>query len=293
MSRAELIDLSRLPEPEIIEAQDFEALLSEMRAELIDFMPESQREDINETLQLESEPLTKALEYSAYRIMVERQRFNHRAARLMLAYAVDDELDHIGVTYYQTERLGLGAESPEDDESYKRRLLLAFDGYSTAGSRQSYIYHALSASADVLDAQVVGNAAGLVSIVVLSRSGNGEPGAETVAAVLDALNAETVRPLNDQVEVLPAEIIEYEIRATVTVKQGPASRVVVNAAQAEVERYAQERQRLGLPIIRDAVLAALWVESVEHVELLSPLEDIARTTRQAAFCTSVEVSDDQ
>lgn len=290
MSRAELIDLSRLPQPEFTQTQSYEELISEMREELIAAMPENQREEIAETLQLESEPLTKSVEYAAYRIMVERQRFNHRSARLMLAYAGGAELDHIGVTYYQTQRLGLQTEAPEEDASYKRRLLLAYDGYSTAGSRQSYIYHALSADADVLDAKVVGNTAGIVRVAVLSRSGTGAPPAALIGKVVTALNAETVRPLNDQVEVLPAEITEYEIRAAIRVKQGPASRVVLEAAQAAAENYASERQRLGLPIIRDAVLAALWVESVEHVELFSPLSDIARSDIQAAHCTLVEVN---
>lgn len=292
MSRAELIDLSRLPQPEFVQSQSFEELLSEMRGELIAALPENQREEIAETLQLESEPLTKALEYAAYRIMVERQRFNHRSARLMLAYAEGAELDHIGVTYYQTQRLGLQTEAPEEDASYKRRLLLAYDGYSTAGSRQSYIYHALSADADVLDAKVVGNTAGIVRIVVLSRSGTGAPSAGLVGKVIDALNAETVRPLNDQVEVLPAQIIDYQIRARIRVKQGPAGAVVLQEAERNARSYAEDRQRLGLPIIRDAVLAALWVESVEHVELLSPLNDIARSDAQAAHCTLVEVQSD-
>lgn len=292
MSRAELIDLSKLPQPEFVQAQSYEDLLSEMRAELIAAMPERQRKEIAETLQLESEPLTKALEYAAYRVMVERQRFNHRSARLMLAYAEGAELDHIGVTYYQTQRLGLQTEAPEEDASYKRRLLLAYDGYSTAGSRQSYIYHALSADADVLDAKVVGNTAGIVRIVVLSRSGTGAPSAALISKVADALNAETVRPLNDQVEVLPAQVVEYQIRARIRVKQGPAGTVVLQEAERNARNYAEERQRLGLPIVRDAVLAALWVESVEHVELLSPLGDIARGDSQAAHCTLVEVTND-
>lgn len=284
MSRAELIDLSRLPEPEIIQPQDFEALLSEMRTELIDAMPQEQRESLAETLQLESEPLTKSLEYAAYRVMIERQRFNHRSARLMLAYAEGAELDHVGVTYYMTERL-----INEGDTSYKRRLLLAYDGYSTAGSRQAYIYHALSADADVLDAKVVGNTAGIVRVAVLSRTGNGIPSATLLANVDAALNAETVRPLNDQVEVLPAQVTEYAIHARIRMKQGPASHVVLEAAQASAKSYAQDRQRLGLPVIRDAVLASLWVGSVEHVELLSPLADIDRSDGQAAYCTTIEV----
>lgn len=286
---ASLIDLSRLPQPGFTEEQSFESLLEEMRAGLISAMPEDQRAGVEETLQLESEPLTKLLEQSAYRIRIERQAFNDRAARLMLAYAEDADLDHIGVTYYQAERLELSGGEMESDAAYRRRLLLAFDGYSTAGARDAYIYHALSASGDVLDAAVTSAKAGVVTVTVLSRVGNGTADAGLLDTVDAALSDETVRPLNDQVEVQSADVAEYEIRATLTIREGPAKSVVAQAARAAAEAYASDRHRLGLPIVRDAVLAALWVESVELVELHSPTADIPRASHQAGYCRLIEV----
>ncbi|QFT84490.1 Baseplate J-like protein [Halomonas sp. THAF12] len=289
MTRTTLIDLSRLPQPTFTESQSFESLLEEMRAALVAAMPEAQRDDVEATLQLESEPLTKLLEQSAYRIMIERQAFNDRAARLMLAYAEGAELDHIGVTYYQTERLTLSGGERESDAAYRRRLLLAFDGYSTAGARDAYIYHALSASGDVLDAAVTSAKAGVVTVTVLSREGNGTAAGDLLDTVDAALSDETVRPLNDQVEVQSADVAEYEIRATLTIREGPAKSVVAQAARDAAEAYAADRHRLGLPIVRDAVLAALWVESVEHVALQSPTADIERGQHQAGYCTLIEV----
>lgn len=284
-----VIDLSRLPAPEAATLQDFETLLAEIRADFLAAMPDDRKADLEETLALESEPLTKLLEQSAYRIMIERQRFNDRSLRLMLAYAEDAELDHIGVTYYNASRLTLSNGEQERDDAYRRRLLLAFDGYSTAGSRQAYIFHSLSASGDVLDADVTSVNAGVVTVTVLSRNANGAAPSDLVATVNAALSDETVRPLNDQVEVQAADIAEYEIRATLTVRNGPAKSVVVDAAREAAAQYAADRQRLGLPIVRDAVLAALWVESVELVELHSPTGDIPRASHQAGYCRLIEV----
>lgn len=283
------IDLSQLPQPDFITQQDYEALLADMRAELLTALPADQQESVAQTLALESEPLTKLLEMSAYRIMTERQAFNDRAARLMLAYATGAYLDHIGVTYYQTQRLTGSGGEPESDTAYRRRLLLAFDGYSTAGARAAYIYHALSASGDVLDASVIGAHAGVVDVVVLSAQGDGTASEALIATVDAALSDETVRPLNDQVAVRSAEVVDYEIRATLTIREGPAKSVVAAAARDAVTAYADSRYRLGHRIVRDAVLAALWVDNVEHVELISPTVDIERAADQAARCTAIEV----
>lgn len=289
MSRAALIDLSQLPQPGFVTLQDYEALFGEIRADFLAALPAAKRDEVAATLELESEPLTKLLELSAYRIMIERQAFNDRAARLMLAYAKDEELDHIGVTYYQTERLTSSAGEAESDEDYLRRLLLAYDGYSTAGARDAYVYHALSADGDVLDAAVTSANAGVVTVTVLSRQGSGAASSGLVSTVQAALSAETVRPLNDQVQVQSADVTGYEIRATLTIREGPAKIVVAQAARDAAADYAAARQRLGLSIVRDAVLAALWVESVEHVELESPATDIPRSAHQAAYCSLIEV----
>lgn len=289
MSESQVIDLSRLPRPSFVTLQDYETLLDEMRSDFLAAMPESERNELAATLALESEPLTKLLEMTAYRVMIERQAFNDRAARLMLAYAQGEELDHIGVTYYQTERLTTSGGEAESDDDYRRRLLLAYDGYSTAGARAAYIYHALSASGDVLDAAVTSAAAGVVTVTLLSRLGNGEAPQALLDTVYTTLSAETVRPLNDQVEVQSADVAGYEIRATLTIRNGPAKSVVAAAARAAADAYAAERHRLGLGIVRDAVLAALWVDSVEHVELHAPTQDLPRAAHQAGYCELIEV----
>ncbi len=46
-----------------------------------------------------------------------------------------------------------GGADIEDDTPYIKRILLAPESFSCAGSRQSYIYHTLSANANIIDAQ--------------------------------------------------------------------------------------------------------------------------------------------
>ena len=92
-------------------------------------------------------------------------------------------------------------------------MTLSLEGYTAAGSRGSYVYHALSASGDVKDVAVDSLTPGTVNVAVLTRTGTGG-GADSEATrqtVVNALNAEEVRPLCDTVDVRLAQIIEYRI----------------------------------------------------------------------------------
>lgn len=291
-----VIDLSALPAPEVIEDVDFELELDSMRARLLAMLPEDQRPATEALLARESEPVTKLIELFASEVTRLKQAFNDRAKGLLLAFARDGNLDHIGTTYYLTPRLELTpatADEPavmESDADYLRRLLLAQDAWSTAGSARSYEYHALSASPDVLDARPENAGGGVVRVTVLSRVGNGAPSGTLLTTVNNALSAEEVRPLNDTVQVVGATIRPYAIRATITVPGGPAPEPVLAAAIAAAQHYAARRHRIGLGIVRDAVLAALWLDQVENVELLEPLADLPPIAGTACYCTGVEVT---
>lgn len=274
------IDLSRLPTPTLLDELSFEEVLTELRADLLDRSP-----DIADVLQLESEPVNKLLEVVAYREMITRHKQNERVRRLLLAYSYGDALDHIGVTYFFTERF-----EDESDDAYRRRLLLAPDRFSTAGAEAAYIYHALSADAQVKDASATSPAATEVSVAVLANSGNGTASPELIETVENALNAEFVRPLTDRVTVISAAVETYVINAEIIVRPGPDPDVVRAAAHASAVEFAERRHRLGDDIFQDAVLAALYVEGVERVLLASPAEDIPRSAIQAAYCTSIEVA---
>ena len=83
------IDLSQLPSPAVVEELEFETILAERKSRLLELTPEADRADVEATLELESEPITKLLEENAYREITWRQRVNEAARAVMLAYNSD------------------------------------------------------------------------------------------------------------------------------------------------------------------------------------------------------------
>ena len=178
MSGFSAIDLAQLPSPNIIESIDFEAILQQMLADLIS-------RDATFSAFTESDPVYKVLEVAAYREMLLRVRINDTAKGVMLAYAVDADLDNLaaffGVTRQVVEQ-GDAAVTPaiapvyESDDRLRKRVQLSLEGHSTAGPIGSYVYHALATSPLVKDVDVASSYPGQVNVTVLSSEGQGIPG---------------------------------------------------------------------------------------------------------------------
>ena len=83
-----MIDLSLLTAPTVIESLDYEAILTERKQYLISLYPLAEQENITATLALESEPIVKLLQESAYRELLLRNRVNTAAAAVMPGKAV-------------------------------------------------------------------------------------------------------------------------------------------------------------------------------------------------------------
>ncbi len=88
-----MIDLSRLPSPDIIEELDYEKILEAMKDALSTALPEWTARD------LESDPAVKVLEVAAYRELLLRQRMNEAARALMIAYSLRSNLDQLGANF--------------------------------------------------------------------------------------------------------------------------------------------------------------------------------------------------
>lgn len=283
------VDLSRLPAPDVIEALDFETILADAVARMQALMPEFENRD--------SDPATKLLQAFSYFAQLLRQRVNDAARAVMPAYATGADLDNIaalfGITRFTLvpadEVLGIPAIM-ESDADFRRRMVLAPEGYSVAGPEGAYVFHALSADEDVLDASAISPAPGEVLVSVLSRTGSGEAPPELLAAVDAFVSDETRRPLTDFVTVQSAEIIEYAVDATLTTFSGPDGSVVLATAQASLAAYVEASHRLGRDITRSGLFAALHVEGVQNVVLTSPAADVVVSRVQAPHCTGVTVN---
>ncbi|HBP8841462.1 TPA: baseplate assembly protein [Escherichia coli] len=294
-----VIDLSQLPPPQIVDVPDFETLLAERKAAFVALHPADQQDAVRRTLALESEPITKQLQESAYREILLRQRINEAALAVMVAYANSSDLEQLGANY-NVKRLTVTpadddavppvAAVMETDEALRLRIPAAFEGLSVAGPTAAYEFHAKSADGRVADASATSPAPAEVVLTVLSREGDGTADAELLAVVEKALNSDSVRPVADRLTVRGASIVNYSVRALLYLYPGPESEPILEAARASLQKYIASQTRLGRDIRLSAIYAALHVEGVQRVELLSPLEDVVLDKTQAASCTDWSVS---
>lgn len=318
------VDLSQLPAPSVVEALSFEQIFAAMLADL-------QSRDPSFTALVESDPAYKILQVAAYRELVLRQRVNDAARAVMLAYAVDEDLDNLAALLGVT-RLQLSPGDPdhsipptmESDADLRRRVVLAPEGFSVAGPEGAYIFHALSAAPDVLDASatsptpddiraiissvLTAHAAapelvadmdaaldaadwpGDVTVSILSRQGDGTASGDLLGAVSSALTADNVRPLTDHVTVQSAEIINYTVEATIYTYAGPDSAVVIAASTQRLNDYIAESHRMGRDITMSGLYSVLHSPGVQRVELTAPTADIVVDRTQAAYCTGVTIT---
>ncbi len=295
-----IIDLNQLPAPDVVEALDYESILAERKATLISLFPAEQQDAVARTLALESEPLTKFLEENAYREVILRQRINEAARATMLAFSASNDLDvmaannntaRLTITPADDSTIPPTAAVMESDSDLRLRAQQAFEGLSVAGPVGAYEYHGRSADGRVADISVVSPSPACVTITVLAREGDGTAGADLLAVVEKALNAENVRPVGDRVTVQAAEIVPYQVAATLYFYPGPEAEPIRATAEQKLTAYITAQHRLGRDVRRSAIYAALHVEGVQRVELTEPVNDIVLDRHQASFCTAYAISE--
>lgn len=285
------VDLSRIPAPDLIESLDFETILAASLAQLQIYFPEFDAT-------VESDPIVKLAQLFAYREVILRQRVNDAARAIMPAFAIGADLDNIAATF-GVERFILDEGDPaqniaptyESDADLRRRMVLGPEGYSVAGPSGAYIFHALSADGDVRDASVESPNPGEVVITILSRTGDGTASPELLATVDAKLNADTIRPLTDQVTVQSATIVDFTIAADLIFLNGPDQSLITIQAQKQLDEFLAATLRLGRDVSRSGIIAALFAEGVQNVILNEPAADIVITRAQCAACSSITLTD--
>lgn len=292
------VDLSQLPKPTVVEQLDFETILAAMLADLQARMAAT---GTPFTALVESDPAYKILEIAAYRELLLRQRVNEAALSVMLAYAADADLDNIGANYDCPRLVITPADNTttpptpavmESNDAYRSRIQLSMEEFSCAGPVGSYLSLTKGASGDVLDASAITPVPGTVLVSVLSRTGDGTAPSGTLAAVTAALNAETVRPLCDTVQVQSAGIVYYSIVATLTFLPSVDQATVMANAQTAAQAYADACHRVGRSVTVAGVHGALMAAGVVNAVLQAPgiTADIVPSTTQATYCSAITLT---
>ncbi len=284
------VDLSRLPAPAVVEELDFDTIYAALLAQLQALLPTFDAA-------VESDPVAKLLQVAAYRELLLRQRVNDAARAVMPAFARGADLDHLAALFGVARFLVTPADpvqgTPavyESDTDLRRRMTLAPEGYSVAGPEGAYIFHALSADADVLDASAISPAPGEVLVTVMTRSGTGAADAALVDRVGSYLSDETRRPMTDQVTIRSAAIVAYAVEAEITTFDGPDAAIVLATARANLDALVDRCHRLGIDVTRARIFAALASpEGVQNVRLLQPAADLVLDRTQASWCSGITI----
>lgn len=287
------VDLGLLPTPQVIEPLDYETILAAMLADLRARLPEFDA-------LVESDPAMKILEVAAYRELILRARVNDAARAVLLAHATGTDLDHLAALFDVGRRVvdpgnptALPPEPPvlETDTSLRRRVQLALEAATAAGTAGRYLFYALGAAPMVADASVTSPLPGVVLIAVLSAVGDGTADASLLNAVAQVVQDPEVRQLCDTVTVQSATITPYDVVATLYYRPGAVAEVARTAAIARLTDLTSQPARLGRDIARSAIFAALHVEGVARVDLVDPVADLVIPPTAAATVGTITITD--
>lgn len=286
-----MIDLSQLPAPKMIETLSFEA---EYQAIVDLWTPKGYQAP------LVTDPIAKVFEVLATTVMNQKAKVNDACKANLLAYATGSDLDQLGAIYKQPRLLVTPANNTvfpatpavyQTDDEYRQVLTLSFEGYTNAGSRGAYEYHALQADGIIKDVKINSPPnTGIIQVVVLTKTGNGVPTTPILTAVDTALSKGTIRPTSDTVNVVGATIINYTVVAVLYIKDGASSAVVQTNALASINAFVASNHVIGKRLSYLNVASALKVDGVERVSITSPTADIVCGTTQAPYCTAITLT---
>ncbi|MGE4526830.1 MAG: baseplate J/gp47 family protein [Rhodospirillaceae bacterium] len=301
MSRFDDIDFSALPAPDVVETLDYEVILAEMLTRF-SAKADALGVDASATVLLESDPAKIALEVGAEMVVQERQKRNDAARAVLLATSTGADLDQVAARY-KVARAVIDPGDPdavppvdptyESDDSLRERAHLAYEALSVAGPKGAYIYHALSAHAQVKGAWAEMTSPGHILVTVLSYEGDGTPSEEVLAAVRDKIVPADVdqelRPDTDDVTVAGATIVHYTIEAELDLYNLPEAEAALDLARSGVAAYAAKQHKMAEPIAHSGLDGAMHVAAVREVDILSPAATLPATARTAYYCDGIEI----
>jgi phage-related baseplate assembly protein len=193
-----------------------------------------------------------------------------------------------------------GGSAPETDDHLRTRIQAAPNQFSVAGPIGAYRFFAIGADPSIVDAQIISPSPGSVNVYVLTGPVTQQPApapnsagianSALLAKVATILNADTIRPLTDTVNVLAVTEVDYQITATVTLYSDADPTATMVAATTAVQELALELAgKIQRDIVPSQIIAALSVVGVYGVTLTSPTLTTL-TSGQWANCTTITLT---
>lgn len=147
-----------------------------------------------------------------------------------------------------------GGQDEEDDDTYRERIRTYGLINTTTGPQAQYESAAMDVTSEILDARALNNGAGKVGIYLLLASDTGA--AAILESVKTALNAQSVRPLTDTVEVYRATKISYALN--VKYAQEAGSNIASAIAEAVQEYQKWQDKTIGRAFNPDKLMAMCY-----------------------------------
>lgn len=269
-------DLASLPPPQSIEELSFERIFAEMLQDFRARYPQY-------SALLASDPAIKLIEVAAYRELLLRARINEAARANLLAFAVGNDLEHLGAFY------GVSRLPQEQDEPLRRRIRARIMGFANAGGAAHYRYWALSASPEVADVAVDSPGPGRVRISVLPTGHSDTVPEALLETVRATVLRDDVRVLTDTVEVVPVSLVPVTVAAQIWLYPDTPMAVFDGLAQRLTQALAKEAV-LGWDLTRSWLIGQLQQAGVHKVELSEPATDIRIHSTQAVRLTDVQLT---
>ena len=166
-----------------------------------------------------------------------------------------------GVVSVTCSRDASGGQDRESDDSYRARLQAFGLANITTGPATQYEAAARAVSSVIVDAKAVNLGAGGVGVYLILSD---QTGAQALLeAVEEALNAEDVRPLTDQLTVAQADEIAYTLNVRYQAPTGSNLTAALAAAVAEYQNW--QDNVIGQTFNPDKLMAALYSAGATRV----------------------------
>lgn len=320
--------LSNLPDPDVIAATNYESILKEMTDEVLAYAPELEpalsieSDPFSKIIQalsyriLHERMLSNDYGLSLMLAKGKGVQLDNLGALPFLNTPRKVLIEEDSTVFPEIEKV------TESDDEYRIRLHIALEGFSTAGPAGAYIYHGLSSHESIVDiaidapsfiryqppsegdSQLPDNAivlipdytAGLdnpepgdIAVTALSREGDGTVHENELAELLNALNGDKIRPVNDNPRVRSAEIKSYSVVAEIWFYPGPDSSIATDLAYKETIKYTESLRKIGHQVPESGLDAAIHQPGVQRVNILEPIGGVNVLPHESAYCTDIQL----
>lgn len=154
-----------------------------------------------------------------------------------------------------------GGNEAEDDETYRERIRDYGLASVSTGPERQYEAAAKQVSSEIMDAKAINLGAGNVGIYLILASDTGA--AAILQSVLDALSAEDVRPLTDNVTVYRAKDVPYTLNVRYISDSSSATNAAVAAAVSDYQKW--QDNTIGRAFNPDRLMASIYQAGATRV----------------------------